>query len=158
MGSGIGLALSKGVVELHGGTIEAHSAGPAKEVSSSCAFRAGASPDRRADDDGPGAGRQAHKRRVLIADDNRDAADSLSMLLQIAGHAVTVAYDGRQALESIETSRPEVALLDIGMPELDGYEVARRVRLDSPHQEYVADCRHRLGTGERQGARPGRGV
>jgi len=74
---------------------------------------------------------RAHKRRVLIADDNRDAADSLSMLLQIAGHAVTVAYDGRQALESIETTRPEVALLDVGMPELDGYEVARRVRLDA---------------------------
>ena len=53
------------------------------------------------------------------------------MLLQIAGHAVTVAYDGRQALESIETTRPEVALLDVGMPELDGYEVARRVRLDA---------------------------
>jgi len=52
------------------------------------------------------------------------------MLLQMAGHEVTVAYDGQQALESIETLRPEVALLDIGMPGLDGFEVARRVRLD----------------------------
>ncbi len=68
---------------------------------------------------------------MLIADDNRDAADSLSMLLQIDGHTVTVAFDGQQALESIETLRPEVALLDVGMPELDGYEVARRVRLDT---------------------------
>jgi CheY-like chemotaxis protein len=73
---------------------------------------------------------QTHKRRVLIADDNRDAADSISMLLQMAGHEVSVAYDGQQALESIETLRPEIALLDIGMPGLDGLEVARRVRLD----------------------------
>jgi CheY-like chemotaxis protein len=74
---------------------------------------------------------QTQKRRVLIADDNRDAADSISMLLQMAGHEVTVAYDGQQALESIETLRPEIALLDIGMPGLDGFEVARRVRLDA---------------------------
>ena len=58
-------------------------------------------------------------------------SDSLSMLLQMAGHEITVVYDGQQALETIETSRPEVALLDIGMPALDGYEVARRVRLDT---------------------------
>ena len=130
-GLGIGLALSKGVVELHGGTIEARSAGPGKgsefivriprrsDAGSLHATTTATAPPR------------THKRRVLIADDNRDAADSLSMLLQIAGHAVTVAYDGQQALESIETSRPEVALLDVGMPELDGYEVARRVRLDT---------------------------
>jgi len=130
-GLGIGLALSKGVVELHGGTIEGHSAGLGKgsdfivriprqsDTGSLHATTTAKAPPR------------AHKRRVLIADDNRDAADSLSMLLQIAGHAITVAYDGRQALESIETTRPEVALLDVGMPELDGYEVARRVRLDA---------------------------
>ncbi len=130
-GLGIGLALSKGVVELHGGTIEAHSAGlgkgsefivriPRRSATGSLQSTTTAMPPP-----------QTHKRRVLIADDNRDAAESLSMLLQIDGHSVTVAYDGQQALESIETSRPEVALLDVGMPELDGYEVARRVRLDA---------------------------
>lgn len=130
-GLGIGLALSKGVVDLHGGTIEGRSAGlgkgsefivrlPRRSVTASLQATTTAT-----------AAPQTHQRRVLIADDNRDAADSLSMLLQIAGHAVTVAYDGQQALESIETSRPEVALVDIGMPELDGYEVARRVRLDT---------------------------
>jgi PAS domain S-box-containing protein len=130
-GLGIGLALSKGVVELHGGTIEARSAGlgkgseflvrlPRRNVTGSSQATMTATPPL-----------QTHKRRVLIADDNRDAADSLSMLLQIAGHEVTVAYDGQQALESIETSRPDVAMVDIGMPEFDGYEVARRVRLDS---------------------------
>ena len=71
------------------------------------------------------------KRRVLIADDNRDAAESLAMLLEIEGHTVTVVHDGQQALAAIEAARPDVALLDIGMPEMDGYEVARQVRGDS---------------------------
>ena len=129
-GLGIGLALSKGVVELHGGTIEAHSAGPGK--GSEFIVRL---PRRTVAGSLPAtttatAPAQTRKRRVLIADDNRDAADSISMLLQMAGHEVTVAYDGQQALESIETLRPEAALLDIGMPGLDGFEVARRVRLD----------------------------
>jgi CheY-like chemotaxis protein len=70
-------------------------------------------------------------RRVLIADDNRDAAESLAMLLEMDGHEVAVVHDGKQALAHIEASRPEVALLDIGMPEIDGYEVARRVRGDT---------------------------
>jgi CheY-like chemotaxis protein len=68
------------------------------------------------------------RRRVLIADDNRDAADSLAMLLRMEGHDVTVVYDGEQAAAAIDSLRPEVAVLDIGMPKLDGYEVARRVR------------------------------
>jgi CheY-like chemotaxis protein len=130
-GLGIGLALSKGLVELHGGSIEARSAGPGS--GSEFVVRiprrsVSAPPHATTAATSPPAPRT---RRVLIADDNRDAADSLSMLLQMAGHTVTVVYDGQQALESIEHSPPEVALLDIGMPKLDGYEVARRVRLDT---------------------------
>jgi CheY-like chemotaxis protein len=68
---------------------------------------------------------------VLIADDNRDAADSLAMLLRMEGHDVTVVYDGDQAVAAIDSLRPEVAVLDIGMPKLDGYEVSRRVRQGS---------------------------
>jgi CheY-like chemotaxis protein len=68
---------------------------------------------------------------VLIADDNRDAAESLAVLLRLDGHDVTVANNGREALTSFNTLLPEVAVLDIGMPELDGYEVARRVRQHS---------------------------
>jgi CheY-like chemotaxis protein len=74
------------------------------------------------------------KRRILVADDNRDAADSLAMLLRSDGHEVLVAYDGAKALEAIRESRPDVALLDIGMPEMNGYEVARRVREICPKE------------------------
>jgi PAS domain S-box-containing protein len=136
-GLGIGLALSKGLVALHGGTIEARSAGPGRGsvfvVRIPRRTVAGQLHAMTATTPPP----KTHKRRVLIADDNRDAADSLSMLLQMAGHEVTVVYDGQQALETIETSRPEVALLDIGMPALDGYEVARRVRLDTRLQNML---------------------
>jgi CheY-like chemotaxis protein len=76
----------------------------------------------------PAASASSIRRRILIADDNRDAADSLAILLQMDGHEVTVVHDGRQAVATIDSFRPEIALLDIGMPELDGYEVARQVR------------------------------
>jgi len=68
------------------------------------------------------------RRRVLLADDNRDAADSLALLLSIEGHEVRVAYGGAAALSLAQSFRPEVALLDIGMPDVDGYQVARALR------------------------------
>jgi CheY-like chemotaxis protein len=67
-------------------------------------------------------------RRVLVADDNQDAADSLAMVLQLSGHEVRVAHGGRAALTLAQTFRPDVALLDIGMPDLNGYEVAKELR------------------------------
>jgi len=67
-------------------------------------------------------------RRVLVADDNRDSADSLEVLLSILGHEVTVAYDGPSALKAAAACAPDVVLLDIGLPQIDGYEVAKRIR------------------------------
>lgn len=72
----------------------------------------------------------AEARRVLIADDNLDALESLSILLQIQGHEVFTAADGAQAVAAAAEHRPDIALLDIGMPKLDGYEVARQIRAE----------------------------
>ena len=127
-GLGIGLALAKGLVELHNGTLEAHSRGVGfgsefiVRLPLTHADRQSGQP--ASEQHGP----RSSSRRVLIADDNRDAAESLAVLLRMDGHDVTLAYDGPQALAVLAHARPEVALLDIGMPGLNGYEVARRVR------------------------------
>ncbi|MFZ0500924.1 MAG: ATP-binding protein [Steroidobacteraceae bacterium] len=125
-GLGIGLALARGLVHLHGGTLEVRSEG----IGSGSEFimklprrTLSIVPKGPAVAFGPSV-----SRCVLIADDNRDAADSLAMLLRIDGHDVVVVHDGKQAVAKIESLAPEIALLDIGMPELNGYEVARRVR------------------------------
>ena len=72
------------------------------------------------------------KWRIVVVDDNRDIADSLAILLQMEGHDVTVTHDGNAALRAIEHGLPDVVILDIGMPGLDGYEVARRIREQRP--------------------------
>jgi len=129
-GMGIGLALVRRLVELHGGTITAHSAGVGQGSEFVLRLAALASPPQaqgRAAEIGTPAPREA-KLRILVVDDNVDAADTLGILLQAMGHELRLAYDGPGALRAAADFRPDVVLLDIGMPGMDGYEVARRLR------------------------------
>lgn len=128
-GLGIGLALAKGLTELHGGTLHAESAG----VGLGSTFIVtlplrGLAADAGGPESSPLETAESRKRRVLVADDNRDAANSLAMLLRMEGHEVDVVHDGPSAIESIRARKPDVAILDIGMPGMDGYEVARLAR------------------------------
>lgn len=128
-GLGIGLSLVKGLVEMHGGSVQALSHGhgqgsefvvrlPVVESQVGANFR------------GPSDTRQAPtaSRRILVVDDNRDAANSLAMMLRLMGNDTAIAHDGLQALDVAATFRPDVALLDIGMPRLNGYDTALRLR------------------------------
>ena len=127
-GLGVGLSLVRGLVAMHGGTVEAHSEGPGR--GSEFVVRlpideksvADAIPSEAALNVPAGA------LRVLVVDDNQDAADCCKVLLELAGHRIDVAYSGLGALEVGDRLHPHAVLLDIGLPDLDGYEVARRMR------------------------------
>jgi CheY-like chemotaxis protein len=127
-GLGIGLALVRALARLHGGSVAARSDGIGKgsefviRLPVSEEERIVASKPRRLP---PASGRG---RSVLIVDDNEDAAISLSMVLEMEGHRVHVAFDGTSGFEAAQDNRPEVIILDIGLPDTNGYEVARRIR------------------------------
>jgi len=138
-GLGIGLALVQRLIEMHGGSVAAYSEGLGqgsefvirlptyiREKLKSELNSHSPSALEQSMMNAEGASRT--QRRILVADDNNDALESLATLLQLSGHEVFTAANGAVALESAEQHRPEVALLDIGMPKLDGYEVARRIR------------------------------
>lgn len=125
-GLGIGLALVRGIVELHGGRIRADSAG----VGQGSVFTLTLPLLQTGTLAGPIAPlpQKSVVRRILVVDDNVDAADTLAMALEILGHTVRVAYRGKDALAQAEEFAPTIMLLDIGLPDIDGYEVARRIR------------------------------
>ena len=128
-GLGIGLALAKGLVELHGGTIHAYSAGPG----AGSRFEVRLPEEKRAEDpprehSGQAQAASSAGRVIVLADDNADAVEVLAELLRIEGHEVHVAHDGQAAADLAARVRPHVLVLDIGMPGLNGYEVARQVR------------------------------
>jgi PAS domain S-box-containing protein len=125
-GLGIGLALVNGLVELHGGRVEARSEGLGRgsEFVVQLPIISHSTVTPPIDLTVPAA----QGRRILVADDNQDAANSLAMILELSGHEVRVAHDGRAALSVAQTFRPCTVLLDIGMPHLTGYEVAKALR------------------------------
>jgi CheY-like chemotaxis protein len=125
-GLGIGLAIVRRLVELHGGSVTVESAGLGQGAEFMVRLPLAA----------PQAGLPLNvvplfgtgRRRVLVVDDNRDSADSLAAMLRLPGHAVQVAYDGASAMALAETAHPDVLVLDLGMPQTSGYDVARWVR------------------------------
>jgi CheY-like chemotaxis protein len=126
-GLGIGLSLVKGLVELHGGSVRVSSAGPGQGSEFTVRLPLTARPSHAE----PPVARDeptSAPRRILIADDSRDNADSLAMLLRTMGHDVRTAYDGEEAVQTASSWRPDAALLDIGMPKVNGYDAARRIR------------------------------
>jgi CheY-like chemotaxis protein len=128
-GLGIGLTLVKRLVELHGGTIHAHSDGPGRgsEFVVRLALQHDAVESPTTSVFSPVVA-DSIARRVLVVDDDRDAAESLEMLLKFEGHEIYKAHDGADAVKTAERVRPDVILMDIGLPIVNGYEACRRIR------------------------------
>ncbi len=134
-GLGIGLTLVRTLVEMHGGRVEAHSDGPG--TGTEFVVWLPALEDTPAEPQATTAPREMPARRVMIVDDNRDAAEMLGALLEALGAIVQVVYSGRAALDMLDHFDPDAVLLDIGMPEMDGYEVARRLRAQPDRADTV---------------------
>jgi CheY-like chemotaxis protein len=129
-GIGIGLSLAKRIVELHGGTLTAQSAGAGKGSTFTVRLPPSAAVDRRA-----ASPRQADigasgPKRILIVDDNKDAARMLGALLEQADHTVRIRFGGEDAIRAARTFEPEIAFVDIGLPDMSGYDVVRAMRAD----------------------------
>jgi PAS domain S-box-containing protein len=132
-GLGIGLALARRLIEMHGGTISAHSEGLGRGSTFTVRLPlAAGAPAAAGPDDGVAT--DAPKQRVLVVDDNADAAESLAMMLRLEGHEARCATSAVEGLAAVSEFRPQVVFLDIGMPGMNGHEVARRLRADERHR------------------------
>ncbi|HEX9051220.1 MAG TPA: ATP-binding protein [Anaeromyxobacter sp.] len=128
-GLGLGLSLVRAIAELHGGSARAASAGAGRGAELVVALPLAAAPPEQPADPRPPLARGARGgRRVLVVDDNVDAADSLAQIVEMLGHAAEVAYDGPTAIEKARATAPDVVLCDIGLPGMSGYEVAQALR------------------------------
>ena len=131
-GLGIGLTLSKRLIDLHGGTLEAHSAGEGRGSEFVVRVPVQGIQSTDADTDHQKLAQKIEPlppRRILIVDDNRDSVESLRMVLTMLGSHIKVGYDGVDAVTLAHEFRPDIALIDLGMPRMNGYEAARRIRL-----------------------------
>jgi CheY-like chemotaxis protein len=125
-GLGIGLSVCKRLMEMHGGSVTAHSDGQGKGSKFTLSLPLATSRLEAAPvEEAPAA---VSRRRVFIVDDNTDAADSIALLLEMSGHQTKVVYDGEQAVASYAAFAPDVVLLDIGLPGMDGYQVIQTLR------------------------------
>lgn len=135
-GLGLGLTLVQRLVQLHGGSVQAASAGPGR--GSEFTLRLPLSDDSAPDARGGGTGQGGSgKRRVLVVEDNEDVARSFALLLSAMGHEVKTATSGAEGLKAAPEFQPQVVFLDIGLPDMDGYEVARRLRDSYPRGELL---------------------
>jgi CheY-like chemotaxis protein len=138
-GLGIGLTLVRRLVEMHGGTVEAHSDGPGQGSEFSVILPL---LEKAIEDQGSRSGRgepvaASLKRRILIVDDNHDSAMSLGMMLTLMGNETRLAHDGLAAVEAASNFLPDIVLLDIGLPKLNGYEACRRMRTHAWSKDMV---------------------
>jgi signal transduction histidine kinase len=125
-GLGIGLNLVRGLAEMHGGRVEVRSDGPGKGSEFVVRLSVMLSPDRGYGQDGSNRCTSAY--RILVVDDSQDSVDSLGMLLELRGHETRTASDGLEAVAVATAFRPDLVLLDIGLPKLNGYDACRRIR------------------------------
>ena len=129
-GLGLGLAIAQNLVQLHGGSLTAHSDGPQRGSRFSMRLPLDLDVPLASEAPAPVSAVASRQARILIVDDNEDAATALAMLLQLQGHELRTAHQGEAALALLESFTPELALLDIGLPGMDGYQLARALRAD----------------------------
>jgi PAS domain S-box-containing protein len=145
-GLGIGLTIARSLAELHGGTLEARSPGPGQ--GSTFVFRLPSAKAVPADDTAQSRPGQSDTRRVMVVDDNRDAADSATTILRLLGHQVECAYTGPSALELARHFMPAVVLMDLAMPGMNGFETLRQIRSQPGSEHVFAIAMTGYGSGE----------